>query len=69
IMATRARNAVVLVRGRPGDQLPTTATDRRGVARALGYPVATDPDEFVDDYLRATRRARSAVDRIFYGAS
>jgi glutamate-ammonia-ligase adenylyltransferase len=36
------------------------------VAAAMGYPQGTDPGEFLDDYRRTTRRARSVVERIFY---
>ena len=32
-----------------------------------GYPADVDPGEFVDDYRRATRQARSVVERVFYG--
>ncbi len=65
--ASRARNAVFLVRGRPGDQLPRPGLELSGVARASGYPADADPGEFVDDYRRATRHARSVVERVFYG--
>ncbi|CAB4930070.1 unannotated protein [freshwater metagenome] len=65
--ASRARNAVFLVRGRPGDQLPRPGLELSGVARASGYPADVDPGEFVDDYRRATRQARSVVERVFYG--
>ncbi|HZB49843.1 MAG TPA: bifunctional [glutamine synthetase] adenylyltransferase/[glutamine synthetase]-adenylyl-L-tyrosine phosphorylase, partial [Mycobacteriales bacterium] len=66
-MATRARNAVVLVRGRPSDQLPRHGRDLLGVMRVVGYPPGRDPGEFLDDYRRATRRARRVVERVFYG--
>ncbi|MCP2262361.1 glutamate-ammonia-ligase adenylyltransferase [Streptoalloteichus tenebrarius] len=66
-MATRARNAVTLVRGKPADQLPGSGRELAAVARALGYPASADPGEFVDDYRRTTRRARGVVERIFYG--
>jgi glutamate-ammonia-ligase adenylyltransferase len=66
-MATRARNAVMLVRGKPFDQLPSPGRDLTAVARAMGYPAGGDPGEFVDDYRRATRRARAVVERVFYG--
>jgi glutamate-ammonia-ligase adenylyltransferase len=65
--ASRARNAVFLVRGRPGDQLPRPGLELSGVARASGYGADVDPGEFVDDYRRATRHARSVVERVFYG--
>lgn len=66
-MATRARNAVMLVRGKPGDQLPRSGRELAAVAVALGYPNGGDPGVFLDDYRRATRRARAVVERVFYG--
>ncbi|TQM44009.1 bifunctional [glutamine synthetase] adenylyltransferase/[glutamine synthetase]-adenylyl-L-tyrosine phosphorylase [Pseudonocardia cypriaca] len=65
-MATRARNAVMLVKGKPGDQVPRTGRELAAVASALGYPPG-DPGVFLDDYRRATRRARAVVERVFYG--
>ncbi|WP_433268881.1 bifunctional [glutamine synthetase] adenylyltransferase/[glutamine synthetase]-adenylyl-L-tyrosine phosphorylase [Actinosynnema sp. CS-041913] len=66
VMATRARNAIVLVRGRPGDQLPTTGRDLAAVAGVMGHP--RDPGEFLDSYQRTTRRARAVIERVFYGS-
>lgn len=65
-MATRARAAATLVRGKPTDQVPSSGHELVGVASALGYPIDADPGEFVDDYRRVTRRARAVVDRLFY---
>ncbi len=42
-LAARIRNAVVLVRGRPGDMLPAKHGELTAVARLLGYPPATRP--------------------------
>jgi glutamate-ammonia-ligase adenylyltransferase len=66
VMATKARNAVVLVRGKAGDQLPTAGRDLAAVASAMGHD--TDPGEFVDSYRRTARRARAVIERIFYGS-
>ena len=66
--ATRTRNALMLVRGKPEDQIPSHGRELMGVARALGYPEGGDPGEFVDDYRRATRKARRVVDRLFDSA-
>jgi glutamate-ammonia-ligase adenylyltransferase len=66
-VATRARNAIFLVRGRPSDQLPRPGLELAGVARACGYGPDTDPGQFLDDYRRTTRHARSVVDHVFYG--
>jgi glutamate-ammonia-ligase adenylyltransferase len=63
--ATRARNALMLVRGRPADVLPDDARTLAGVARAVGYPAGSRV-EFVDAYRKATRRARAVVERVFY---
>ena len=66
-LASRARNAVFLVRGRPGDQLPRQGLELHGVARACGYGADMDPGQFLDDYRRITRHARSVVEDVFYG--
>ncbi len=65
--AARTRNAIMLVRGKPDDQIPRHGRELDAVARAMGYPAGGDPGEFVDDYRRATRRARRVVDRVFDG--
>ncbi|MQA32469.1 bifunctional [glutamine synthetase] adenylyltransferase/[glutamine synthetase]-adenylyl-L-tyrosine phosphorylase [Modestobacter roseus] len=66
-LASRARNAVFLVRGRPGDQLPRHGLELNGVARACGYGPDADPGQFLDDYRRVTRHARTVVESVFYG--
>jgi glutamate-ammonia-ligase adenylyltransferase len=64
-MASQIRNAITQVRGRPGDSLPRDAQERAAVAHVLGYHPG-ESDKLVDDYLRATRRARLVVDRVFW---
>jgi glutamate-ammonia-ligase adenylyltransferase len=64
-MASRVRNAGLLVRGRPGDNLPSDLRELSGIARLLGYPPGA-AGALVDDYRRATRRARTVVDEVFY---
>ncbi|MGY1712039.1 bifunctional [glutamine synthetase] adenylyltransferase/[glutamine synthetase]-adenylyl-L-tyrosine phosphorylase [Geodermatophilus sp. SYSU D00758] len=66
-LASRARNAVFLVRGRPSDQLPRPGVELAGVARASGGGPDVEPGEFLDEYRRATRHARGVVERVFYG--
>jgi glutamate-ammonia-ligase adenylyltransferase len=61
-LASRVRNALMLVRGRSGDELPRHGPDLAGVVRILGAP---EPGAFVDDYLRVARRARQVFDRLF----
>ncbi|HEX2895448.1 MAG TPA: bifunctional [glutamine synthetase] adenylyltransferase/[glutamine synthetase]-adenylyl-L-tyrosine phosphorylase [Marmoricola sp.] len=64
-LASRSRNATVLVRGRPSDQLPTDPRERAAVARILGYGPG-ETAAMVNDYQRTARRARAVVDRIFW---
>ncbi|MEU2051062.1 hypothetical protein ABZ757_37405, partial [Streptomyces albidoflavus] len=67
VLATRVRNAVMLVRGRPGDTFPSDGRELAAVARYLGYEPGHVGD-MLDDYRRTTRRARAVVDEVFYGA-
>ncbi|MBB6629837.1 bifunctional [glutamine synthetase] adenylyltransferase/[glutamine synthetase]-adenylyl-L-tyrosine phosphorylase [Nocardioides sp. KIGAM211] len=62
---SRIRNAVTLVRGKPGDQLPRDPLEKAAVAAILGYP-AGEADAMVNDYLRITRHAHAVVERIFW---
>ena len=62
-MAARVRDALMLVRGRAEDQLPRHGPVLAGVVRLLG---GEDPGEFLDNYLRATRRSRAAMERVFH---
>ncbi|MGW2222012.1 [protein-PII] uridylyltransferase family protein, partial [Nonomuraea sp. NPDC001684] len=64
--ASRVRDAIMLVRGRPGDSVPAESGERRLIARTLGYP-PDGSEDFLDDYRRVTRRARQVVERVFYG--
>ncbi|MFF8806776.1 bifunctional [glutamine synthetase] adenylyltransferase/[glutamine synthetase]-adenylyl-L-tyrosine phosphorylase [Streptomyces omiyaensis] len=66
VLATRVRNAVMLVRGRPGDTFPSDPRELAAVGRYLGYAPG-HVGEMVDDYRRITRRARAVVDELFYG--
>jgi glutamate-ammonia-ligase adenylyltransferase len=66
-LASRARNAIFLVRGKPSDQLPRPGVELTGVARACGYGPDEDPGQFLEDYRRTTRHARAVVEQVFYG--
>jgi glutamate-ammonia-ligase adenylyltransferase len=66
-LAARIRNAIVLVRGRPGDTLPTKHGELTAVARLLGYPPGDAAQALEQDYRRAARRARAVMDPLFYG--
>jgi glutamate-ammonia-ligase adenylyltransferase len=64
-MATRIRNAIMLVRGRASDLLPSEHhRERSAVTRVLGYPSS---GALLDDYRRRARQARKVVERVFYG--
>ncbi|MEU9365574.1 bifunctional [glutamine synthetase] adenylyltransferase/[glutamine synthetase]-adenylyl-L-tyrosine phosphorylase [Streptomyces avermitilis] len=67
VLATRVRNAVMLVRGRAGDTFPSDGRELAAVGRYLGYGPGHVGD-MLDDYRRITRRARAVVDEQFYGA-
>lgn len=64
LTATRARNALVLVRGKPTDQLPGHGRQLNAVAVAAGWPT-DEGGEFLDNYLRVTRRAKAVVRKVF----
>jgi glutamate-ammonia-ligase adenylyltransferase len=64
LIATRVRNAIVLAQGRPSDLVPSDARAMASVARAMGYRAGHTGD-LLEDYLRATRRARQVHERLF----
>ncbi|MCL7423577.1 bifunctional [glutamine synthetase] adenylyltransferase/[glutamine synthetase]-adenylyl-L-tyrosine phosphorylase [Streptomyces sp. YS415] len=65
VLATRVRNAVMLVRGRAGDTFPSDTRELAAVGRYLGYGPGHVGD-MLDDYRRTARRARAVVDELFY---
>jgi len=65
LMVTRARNALVLVRGKPTDQLPGPGRQLNSVAVAAGWEKNGDGGAFLDHYLRLTRRAKAVVHKVF----
>ncbi|MET7354014.1 bifunctional [glutamine synthetase] adenylyltransferase/[glutamine synthetase]-adenylyl-L-tyrosine phosphorylase [Streptomyces mirabilis] len=67
VLATRVRNAVMLVRGRAGDTFPSDGRELAAVGRYLGYGSGHVGD-MIEDYRRITRRARAVVEVLFYGA-
>lgn len=64
LTATRARNALVLVKGKPSDQLPGPGRQLNAVAIAAGWH-GDDGGAFLDNYLRVTRRAKAVVRKVF----
>ena len=65
-MATRIRNLVMLVTGKPSDLVPTDVQTLGAVGRMLGYAPGQS-STLLDDYRRTTRRARQVTERLFYG--
>ncbi len=63
--ASRIRDAVMLVRGRAGDMVPTEPLVLRQVSQVLGYAPGRS-GELVEDYRRVSRRARTVVEKVFY---
>ncbi|WP_291314207.1 bifunctional [glutamine synthetase] adenylyltransferase/[glutamine synthetase]-adenylyl-L-tyrosine phosphorylase [Corynebacterium sp. UBA2622] len=66
LAATHARNALVLVSGKRTDQLPAPGPQLAQVAGSAGY-APEDQQEFLEDYLRTTRRAHRVVEEVFWG--
>jgi glutamate-ammonia-ligase adenylyltransferase len=66
-LASRIRNAIMLVNGRPADTLPVKHTELTAVARLLGYPPGDAAQSLEQDYRRAARRARAVMEPLFYG--
>lgn len=64
LTATKARNALVLVRGKPIDQLPGPGRQLRQIAFAAGWP-DDQAGDFLENYLRVTRRAKAVVRKVF----
>lgn len=65
VLATRVRNAVMLVRGRAGDTFPTQPRELAAVGRYLGYGEGHVGD-MLDAYGRTTRKARTVMEELFY---
>ncbi|GAA1113733.1 bifunctional [glutamine synthetase] adenylyltransferase/[glutamine synthetase]-adenylyl-L-tyrosine phosphorylase [Nocardiopsis composta] len=69
-LAARVRGAIMLVRGRGGDAIPTDTREVAALAGALGYRSEEDGEgpaaQLLQDYRQATRRARTVMERAFY---
>jgi [glutamine synthetase] adenylyltransferase / [glutamine synthetase]-adenylyl-L-tyrosine phosphorylase len=66
-LAGRVRNAIMLVRDKAEDQLPKPGRVLEAVGRVLGYRPGFEAGQLIDDYRRATRRARRVIESVFYG--
>jgi glutamate-ammonia-ligase adenylyltransferase len=65
VLASRIRNAIMLLRGRAGDSLPTDVREAAAVAQILGYAKG-ESSLFVEDYRKRARLARQVMDRVFW---
>lgn len=65
-LASSIRDAIMLARGSMSDLLPADYTELSAVTYLMGYR-SDKAGELEESYLRATRRARTVMERIFYG--
>jgi len=61
----QTRNRWYLVKGGPGDALPSRPEDLVRLARSF----ETTPTQLREEYRRVTRRSRQVMERLFYGRS
>ena len=67
LLAGRIRNAIMLLRGRAGDSLPSDVRELSAVAQVLGYAKG-ESSLLVEEYRRRARLARQVMDRVFWGS-
>src|SRR5690606_6421177 len=65
-LVSRLRDASAAVRGEAADPLPGDGRERAAVSLLLGYG-PEETEVMANDHLRATRRARAVVERVFWG--
>lgn len=63
--ASMLRDAIMLVRGRAGDSLPSDTRELAAIALLLGYR-SGEASRLVDDTRRLLRRAAGVVDEVFW---
>jgi glutamate-ammonia-ligase adenylyltransferase len=66
VFLNEIKNALELERRVPAEALPPTPEGQAALARRLGYE-EYPRQRFIEDYRRITRRARGAMERVFYG--
>lgn len=66
LLSTKVRNAMMLVKGKASDSVPTDLSDLARIAYQLGYGIRGG-QQLLDEYRRTTRRARQVIMREFYG--
>lgn len=65
-LASRIRNAVMLLHGRASDNLPSDVRDLSAVSQILGYAKG-ESSQMVEDHRRQARLVRQVMDRTFWG--
>ena len=65
-MASALRNAILLLRGRASDSIPSDPREVSAVAQLIGYDQG-ESSVMVDEYRRRTRHARQVMDHLFWG--
>ncbi|MFT3862026.1 bifunctional [glutamine synthetase] adenylyltransferase/[glutamine synthetase]-adenylyl-L-tyrosine phosphorylase [Micropruina sp.] len=66
VLAGRLRNAILLLRGRASDTIPSDPREAGAVAQLLGYDKG-EASIMLDAYRRHTRHARLVMDHVFWG--
>ena len=66
VFLNEIKNALEIDRRVPAEAVPPTPEGQLGLARTLGYE-ESPRFRFLEDYRRVTRRARQAMERVFYG--
>jgi glutamate-ammonia-ligase adenylyltransferase len=66
VFLTEVKNALDIERRIPVDALPAPPEAQAALARRLGYGQRAR-QRFMEDYRRITRKARGAMERVFYG--
>ncbi|MGZ8630803.1 MAG: [protein-PII] uridylyltransferase family protein [Actinomycetota bacterium] len=64
VFCTDVKNALEMDRRLHAEAVPPNPTEQTSLARRLGYE-EYPRQSFIDDYLRVTRRARRAMERVF----
>jgi glutamate-ammonia-ligase adenylyltransferase len=66
VFLNEIKNALEIDRRVPAEAVPPSPEGQMALARRLGYEESPRP-RFLEDYRRITRRARRAMERVFYG--
>jgi glutamate-ammonia-ligase adenylyltransferase len=65
VFLSDVKNTLEVDRRLRAEAIPASPDDQTALARRLGYE-EYPRQSFIDDYLRVTRRARRAMERVFH---